>query len=74
MADMICGANEDDHHLLGVNFGRDCAEPEVADLRNVVAGDPSPCGQGELALCRGIEVGHVFQLRTKYSEAMKCEF
>lgn len=74
MADMICGANEDDHHLLGVNFGRDCAEPEVADLRNVVVGDPSPCGQGELALCRGIEVGHVFQLRTKYSEAMKCEF
>lgn len=74
MADMIVGANENDHHLTGVNFGRDCAEPEVMDLRNVVAGDRSPCGQGTLELCRGIEVGHVFQLRTKYSEAMNCTF
>lgn len=74
MADMIVGANENDHHLTGVNFGRDCAEPEVMDLRNVVTGDRSPCGQGTLELCRGIEVGHVFQLRTKYSEAMNCTF
>jgi prolyl-tRNA synthetase len=74
MADMIVGANEDDHHLCGVNFGRDCAEPEVLDIRNVVAGDPSPCGKGPLQLCRGIEVGHVFQLRTKYAEPMGCTF
>jgi prolyl-tRNA synthetase len=74
MADMIIGANEDDYHFTGANFGRDCPEPEVADLRNVVAGDASPCGQGVLELCRGIEVGHVFQLRTKYSEAMGATF
>jgi len=74
MADMLVGANQDHHHLSGVNFGRDCAEPEVADLRNVVVGDPSPCGHGTLELCRGIEVGHVFQLRTKYSEPMGCTF
>jgi prolyl-tRNA synthetase len=74
MPDMVVGANMDDHHLIGVNFGRDCPEPEVADIRNVVAGDPSPCGKGVLALCRGIEVGHVFQLRTKYSEPMGCTF
>ena len=74
MADMITGANEDDQHYTGVNWGRDVAEPEVADLRNVLPGDPSPDGQGELALCRGIEVGHVFQLRTKYSEALSATF
>lgn len=74
MSDMVTGANQDDQHLTGVNFGRDCAEPEVADIRNVVVGDPSPCGKGTLELCRGIEVGHVFQLRTKYSEPMGCTF
>jgi prolyl-tRNA synthetase len=70
MSDMVTGANQDDCHFTGVNFGRDCAEPEVADIRNVVVGDPSPCGKGTLLLCRGIEVGHVFQLRTKYAEPM----
>ena len=74
MADMVAGGNEDEVHLTGVNWGRDCAEPEVADLRNVVEGDASPDGQGVLALCRGIEVGHVFQLRTKYSEAMGATY
>lgn len=74
MADFVCGANEADYHLSGVNWGRDLPEPEVADLRNVVAGDPSPDGKGELALCRGIEVGHVFQLGTKYSTAMSCTY
>jgi prolyl-tRNA synthetase len=74
MHDMVTGANRTDEHLTGVNFGRDCAEPEVADIRNVVAGDPSPCGKGSLQLCRGIEVGHVFQLRTKYAEPMGCTF
>jgi prolyl-tRNA synthetase len=74
MADFICGANEDGLHLSGVNFGRDLPEPRVADLRNVVAGDPSPDGKGTLELCRGIEVGHVFQLGTKYSQAMNASF
>jgi prolyl-tRNA synthetase len=74
MADFVTGANANDHHYTGTNIGRDFPESEVADLRNVVAGDPSPDGQGELALCRGIEVGHIFQLRTKYSEAMGCKF
>ncbi|WP_114152168.1 proline--tRNA ligase [Chromobacterium haemolyticum] len=74
MADMITGANEDDLHYTGVNFGRDCAEPEVMDIRNVVAGDASPDGKGELAIQRGIEVGHVFYLGTKYSEAMNATF
>jgi len=74
MADFVIGANEDDQHYTGANFGRDCAEPEVADIRNVVAGDPSPCGKGALALCRGIEVGHVFQLRTKYAEPLGCNY
>ncbi len=73
MADMVAGANEDDWHLTGVNFGRDCPEPLVADIRNVVAGDPSPDGQGTLAIARGIEVGHIFQLGQKYSAAMKAE-
>ena len=73
MADFICGANEEGYHLAGVNFGRDLPEPAlVADIRNVVPGDPSPDGKGTLDICRGIEVGHIFQLRTKYSEAMKA--
>jgi prolyl-tRNA synthetase len=71
MSDFVCGANEDGYHLTGVNFGRDLPEPQVADIRNVAAGDPSPDGKGRLAICRGIEVGHIFQLRTKYSSAMK---
>ncbi|MBE0614667.1 MAG: proline--tRNA ligase [Burkholderiales bacterium] len=75
MADFICGANEEGHHLTGVNFGRDLREPAlVADIRNVAPGDPSPDGAGVLDICRGIEVGHIFQLRTKYSEAMKALF
>ena len=72
MADMAMGANADDWHLTGVNFGRDCPEPEVADLRNVVEGDPSPDDRGTLAIARGIEVGHVFQLGQKYSAAMNA--
>jgi prolyl-tRNA synthetase len=70
MADLVAGANEDDWHLTGVNFGRDCPEPEVADIRSVVDGDPSPDGWGTLAIARGIEVGHVFQLGQKYSTAL----
>ncbi|HRE54025.1 MAG TPA: proline--tRNA ligase [Candidatus Competibacter sp.] len=72
MADMAVGANIDDWHLTGVNFGRDCPEPEIADLRNVIEGDPSPDGRGLLAITRGIEVGHVFQLGQKYSAAMNA--
>ena len=75
MADWVCGANEADYHLTGVNWGRDLPEPAlVADLRNVVAGDLSPDGQGELAIERGIEIGHVFYLGTKYSQAMNATF
>ena len=75
MADWICGANEPDFHITGVNWGRDLPEPNlVADLRNVVAGDPSPDGKGVLAIERGIEVGHVFYLGTKYSQAMNATF
>ncbi len=75
MADFICGANQIDHHIVGVNWGRDLPEPDlVADIRNVVAGDPSPDGQGPLAIERGIEVGHVFYLGTKYSKAMNATF
>ena len=75
MSDFICGANEEGHHLSGANFGRDLPEPAlVADIRNVVAGDASPDGKGALAICRGIEVGHIFQLRTNYSEPMKAVF
>lgn len=75
MSDFVCGANEDGYHLTGVNFGRDLPElKELVDLRNVVEGDDSPDGKGKLELCRGIEVGHIFQLRTKYSEAMKATF
>ncbi|MCS6947436.1 MAG: proline--tRNA ligase, partial [Steroidobacteraceae bacterium] len=72
LADFVCGANRPDTHLCGVNWGRDIPEPRVADLRNVVAGDPSPSGRGRLRLTRGIEVGHVFQLGRKYSEAMRA--
>ncbi|HEX6530112.1 MAG TPA: proline--tRNA ligase [Burkholderiales bacterium] len=74
MSDFVCGANEEGFHLTGVNWNRDLPEPQVADLRNVVAGDPSPDGKGRLEIARGIEVGHIFQLRTKYSEAMKATF
>ena len=74
MSDFCCGANETGFHYTGVNFGRDLPEPKVADLRNVVAGDKSPDGKGVLALQRGIEVGHVFYLGTKYSEAMNATF
>jgi prolyl-tRNA synthetase len=70
MADFVCGANADGYHLTGVNFGRDLPEPEVADVRNVIDGDPSPDGAGTLRIARGIEVGHVFQLGTRYAEAM----
>jgi prolyl-tRNA synthetase len=74
MSDFVCGANEAGFHLSGVNFGRDLPEPEVFDIRNVVAGDPSPDGKGVLDICRGIEVGHIFQLRTKYAKALNCAF
>ena len=70
LADFVCGANRRDEHLTGVNWGRDVPEPQAADLRNVVAGDPSPTGRGRLALARGIEVGHIFKLGSKYSEAL----
>lgn len=75
LRNFVCGANEAGFHLRGANWGRDLPEPEtVADIRNVVEGDPSPDGKGTLSLCRGIEVGHIFQLRTKYSEAMNLTF
>ncbi|MFA5630700.1 MAG: proline--tRNA ligase [Porticoccaceae bacterium] len=70
LADFVCGANRDGFHLTGVNWRRDCPEPRTADIRNVVAGDPSPDGKGTLDIRRGIEVGHIFQLGAKYSEAM----
>ncbi len=71
LVDFACGANEADHHLIGVNWGRDLPEPDGVDIRNVVAGDPSP-GGGTLSIARGIEVGHIFQLGTKYSEALQA--
>jgi prolyl-tRNA synthetase len=74
MSDFVCGANEEGFHLTGVNWGRDLPEAQVADIRNVVAGDPSPDGRGRLEIVRGIEVGHIFQLRTKYSKAMNAVF
>jgi prolyl-tRNA synthetase len=75
MGDFVCGANEKDFHLAGVNFGRDCREPGlVADLRNVVDGDPSPDGRGTLEILRGIEVGHVFALGTRYSQDMGASY
>ena len=76
LSDFVCGANDDGFHYTGVNFGRDVPldEANVHDIRNVVAGDPSPDGAGRLELCRGIEVGHIFQLRTKYAEALKATY
>ena len=75
MSDFVCGANKPKFHLAGVNFGRDLPEPDfVADIRNVVPGDASPDGKGTLQLCRGIEVGHVFQLGNKYSQAMNATY
>lgn len=74
MGDFVCGANAEGYHFTGVNWGRDLPEPMVADLRDVVAGDPSPDGKGVLAIQRGIEVGHVFQLGTNYSESMKATY
>ncbi len=71
-ADFICGANHDGQHLSGVNWGRDLPHPATADIRNIVAGDPSPDGNGTLSIRRGIEVGHIFQLGQKYSEAMEA--
>jgi len=73
LADFVCGANVDDKHLSGVNWSRDLPEPETADLRNVVEGDPAPDGEGTLHIVRGIEVGHIFQLGRKYSDAMGAE-
>lgn len=72
VADFVCGANEDEKHLTNVNWGRDCPEPETADLRNVVTGDPSPDGQGTLEIARGIEVGHIFQLGDNYSSKLNA--
>jgi prolyl-tRNA synthetase len=74
MVDFVCGANEEGFHFTGVNWGRDLPEPEVADIRNVVAGDPSPDGKGRLEIVRGIEVGQIFQLGAKYSKAMNATF
>ena len=76
MSDFVCGANENGHHYTGANFGRDIYlnDADVHDLRNVVAGDASPDGNGLLELCRGIEVGHIFQLRSKYSAALKATY
>ena len=74
MADWVCGANEDGFHLTGVNWSRDVPEPEVADIRNAEAGDPSPDGKGTLEIARGIEVGHIFQLGNKYSSAMGATY
>ena len=73
LADFTCGANRDDEHLTGVNWERDCPLEQVEDLREVVEGDPSPDGHGQLQIKRGIEVGHIFQLGTKYSEAMEAK-
>jgi prolyl-tRNA synthetase len=70
--DFVCGANRDDQHHINANWGRDCDEPEIADIRNVEDGDPSPDGKGNLKILRGIEVGHIFQLGEKYSKAMQA--
>ena len=74
MSNFVCGANATGFHLTGVNWGRDLPLPQVADIRNAVSGDPSPDGKGLVEICRGIEVGHVFQLGTRYSEAMRCTY
>ncbi len=72
VADFVCGANENDFHLRGVNWGRDLAEATTADIRDIVSGEPAPVGKGTIKIAQGIEVGHIFQLGTKYSEAMKA--
>jgi len=72
LADFVSGANEDNFHVTGTNWERDCSDFEIADIRNVVNGDPSPCGQGNIVIKRGIEVGHIFQLGQKYAKAMNC--
>jgi prolyl-tRNA synthetase len=72
LADFTAGANQDDKHYFGINWGRDAELPEQADLRNVVEGDPSPDGKGTIRLARGIEVGHIFQLGTKYSKSLNA--
>jgi prolyl-tRNA synthetase len=72
LGNFVCGANKSDQHLINVNWGRDLPAPEAVDIRNVVAGDPSPSGKGTLAIARGIEVGHVFQLGQKYSAPMQA--
>ncbi len=72
LSDFVCGANQAEHHFRGVNWGRDLPVPTIADLRNAVAGDPSPAGGGPLAIARGIEVGHIFQLGSRYSDAMEA--
>jgi prolyl-tRNA synthetase len=72
LADFVCGANSDDRHLTGVNWTRDVAEPEIADLRNINAGDPCPSCESEITIRRGIEVGHIFKLGTNYSESMNA--
>jgi prolyl-tRNA synthetase len=72
LADFVCGANENDCHYTGTNWDRDFSDYQVADIRNVVEGDPSPCGQGNIVIKRGIEVGHIFQLGKKYAKAMNC--
>ncbi len=74
MSDFVCGANDEGHHLSGVNWVRDLPEPVVMDLRNAVIGDTSPDGKGVVDICRGIEVGHIFQLGTRYSEVMGCTY
>jgi prolyl-tRNA synthetase len=72
LSDFVCGANINNHSFTGVNWERDCGEINIQDIRNVAAGDPSPCGQGNIEIKRGIEVGHIFQLGRKYAEAMNC--
>jgi prolyl-tRNA synthetase len=72
MASFVCGANEDGYHVKGAVWSRDVPNAEFADIREIVAGDPSPCGEGTLEIRRGIEVGHIFQLGTKYSESMNA--
>jgi prolyl-tRNA synthetase len=72
VGDFVCGANTDDQHFINANWGRDCDEPEIADIRNVQDGDPSPDGKGTLKILRGIEVGHIFQLGDKYSKSMQA--
>jgi prolyl-tRNA synthetase len=72
LTDFVCGANQNNHSLTGVDWQRDCGAIQIEDIRNVVAGDPSPCGQGFIEIKRGIEVGHIFQLGSKYAEAMNC--